>query len=110
MCDAWYLNRNSILLRSLPRRAARGNYYGWVKKIQDVRNFWRTRSAILLGVAVYDFPKSELTNHCYLGPWQFNALQSTLSGLPAFVICDLRPLEWWSLVSKPILILKQKSS
>jgi hypothetical protein len=60
--------------------------FEWVKKVKEVLNFWRTRQAILDNEPVYEYGKKKLEEHQYLGPLQFNFVQSTISGLPAFIV------------------------
>ena len=55
------------------------------KKFQQIVGFWRTRTAILNGETLYDYDNAQLQEG-RLGPWTFNLLQGTLSGLPALLI------------------------
>lgn len=63
-----------------------GELFEPLKKFREISTFGKTLAAVLKGEPLYDFDKQRLQKEGYLGPWQFNALQSTLSGLPAVII------------------------
>jgi hypothetical protein len=57
-----------------------------VEKLKAFRKFWKTRDAILGEEPLYTFNKKQLEDQDYMGPWQFNFFQSSLSGFPAIMI------------------------
>ncbi|HEY3628360.1 MAG TPA: hypothetical protein VGL00_18880 [Terracidiphilus sp.] len=57
-----------------------------LQKIKELTKFWKTMNAITQGEPLFDYGKQRLEKEGYLGPWQFNLIQSTLSGLPGLVI------------------------
>lgn len=54
--------------------------------ISRLKRFWRTRTAILEGEALYDFSKKKLESLGLMGPWKFNLTQSSLAGIPSLVL------------------------
>jgi hypothetical protein len=64
------------------------------RSFDGARKFWRTKRAIESGVALYDWPQSQLNEAGYYGPWTFNILQTSfaggIAGLVVGVIAFLR--------------------
>jgi hypothetical protein len=57
-----------------------------VNKVKDLLKFWKTRAAVLAEEPLFDYDKNRLERSGYLGAWHFNLLQSSISGIPGFLI------------------------
>jgi hypothetical protein len=55
-------------------------------RVSDVFRFFSSRKALLEREPLYNLPKSELKKRGLLGPWAFNAVESTLAGLPGMLV------------------------
>jgi hypothetical protein len=58
----------------------------FVKQFKNIRNFFRTRRAILSGEPLYNWQLHQLKQEQFIGPWSFNAVESTLAALPGVLV------------------------
>jgi hypothetical protein len=66
----------------------------FVKKVKDIRPFLNTREAILEGEKLYNLSQGQIKERGLLGPWAFNAVQSTIDSLPGIVVGACITLLW----------------
>lgn len=57
-----------------------------VRSLRDIVRFFPTRQAVLQGEPLYNLSKAELKQRRFLGPWSFNAVESTLAGIPGLLL------------------------
>ena len=53
---------------------------------KKLTRFWRTRRAVVSGEQIFDYTSSELELKNLMGPWTFNAMQSTAAAFVATAI------------------------
>jgi hypothetical protein len=57
-----------------------------IKKLNEVRKFFKTRTAILRGEPLYLSSQDELKAQGYMGPWAFNVAQTLIDSLPGMMM------------------------
>ena len=71
-------------------------------KAEDARKFFKTRHAILDGEPLYNIGKSELSTKGFMGPWAFNAAQSTICAAPGVIATATCWMLWGSVVATKV--------
>jgi hypothetical protein len=76
-----------------------------LENLKDIKNFFRTRKAVLAGEKLYNMGSVALSDLGLMGPWKFNITQSLLCSIPgslvAAIIWLIPPAH--GLVTTPIL-------
>lgn len=71
------------------------------KQILDLKNFWKTRKAILIGVPLYDWNSSDRQRSGYLNHWSFNIQESVFVSLPAILLTKILDFLYDDYKTKP---------
>ena len=58
--------------------------------LHKIKSFWKTRTAILNKVPLYDYSSPQLVQQNFMGAWKFNLAQSTIAALPGTTYASLR--------------------